>query len=154
MEKEKFSWLISKNKVADDNLHFQWHTNFLVKLQCSVFFISLFAFRRQQAEFFLFKKIRKINAGQYKIPSTSPVKILQSPDANQGVQAQTVSNFYLAFSNNLAIVPVCNKIDMKNANPEAVKEQLLNLFEIDPSEVILASGKTGIGISEIFEVSQ
>ena len=72
----------------------------------------------------------------------------------QGVQAQTVSNFYLAFANNLTIVPVCNKIDMKNANPEAVKEQLLNLFEIDPSDVILASGKTGIGISEIFEVSQ
>ena len=43
---------------------------------------------------------------------------------------------------------------MKNANPEAVKEQLLNLFEIDPSDVILASAKNGIGISEIFEVSQ
>ena len=42
---------------------------------------------------------------------------------------------------------------MKNANPEAVKEQLLNLFEIDPSDVILASAKNGIGISEIFEVS-
>jgi translation elongation factor EF-4 len=60
----------------------------------------------------------------------------------------------LAFANNLAIVPVLNKIDMKNANPEAVKEQLLNLFEIDPSDVILASAKNGIGISEIFEVSQ
>ena len=74
-------------------------------------------------------------------------------DANQGVQAQTVSNFYLAFANNLAIVPVLNKIDLPNANPEAVKDQLLNLFEIDPGDVILASAKTGIGISEIFEVS-
>ena len=72
-------------------------------------------------------------------------------DANQGVQAQTVSNFYLAFANNLVIVPVLNKIDLPNANPEAVKEQLLNLFEMEPSDVILASAKTGIGITEIFE---
>ena len=91
---------------------------------------------------------------QVSIRSPRPVQLKYYNPLMQGVQAQTVSNFYLAFANNLTIVPVCNKIDMKNANPEAVKEQLLNLFEIDPSDVILASGKTGIGISEIFEVSQ
>lgn len=58
-------------------------------------------------------------------------------DANEGVQAQTVANFYLAFTNELSILPVLNKIDLKNADPEAVKEQLLNLFEIDPDEVLM-----------------
>ncbi|XP_042217972.1 translation factor GUF1, mitochondrial-like isoform X2 [Homarus americanus] len=58
-------------------------------------------------------------------------------DANEGVQAQTVANFYLAFTNEIAIIPVLNKIDLKNANPARVKEQLMNLFEIDPDEVLL-----------------
>lgn len=57
-------------------------------------------------------------------------------DANGGVQAQTVANFYLAFTNELAIIPVLNKIDLKNADPEAVKEQLLTLFEISPDDVL------------------
>lgn len=72
-------------------------------------------------------------------------------DANQGVQAQTVSNFYMAFANDLVIIPVLNKIDLPNANPEAVKEQLLNLFDIDPSQVLMASAKAGIGTEDIFE---
>ena len=72
-------------------------------------------------------------------------------DANQGVQAQTVSNFFMAFANNLSVVPVLNKIDLPKANPDAVKAQLQNLFEIDPDQVILASAKMGIGIEEIFE---
>ena len=72
-------------------------------------------------------------------------------DANQGVQAQTVSNFYLAFGNDLKIIPVLNKIDLPNANPDAIKEQLMSLFEIDPDEVIHASAKTGLGITEILD---
>ncbi len=72
-------------------------------------------------------------------------------DANQGVQAQTVSNFYMAFGNDLIVVPVLNKIDLPNAKPGEVKEQLNNLFDIDPSSVIAASAKTGVGISDIFE---
>ena len=71
-------------------------------------------------------------------------------DANQGVQAQTVSNFFMAFANNLTVVPVLNKIDLPNANPDLVKHQLKNLFEIDPNDVLLASAKMGIGIKEIF----
>ena len=77
--------------------------------------------------------------------------VLLLVDANQGVQAQTVSNFFLAFANDLKVVPILNKIDLPNAQPEVVKEQLFNLFEIDPSEVLLASAKTGVGIAEIFE---
>lgn len=60
-------------------------------------------------------------------------------DANQGVQAQTVANFYLAFTKELAIIPVLNKVDLKNADPEAVKMQLENLFGINPSEVLKVS---------------
>ena len=60
-------------------------------------------------------------------------------DANQGVQAQTVANFYLAFSQNLAIVPVLNKIDLKNADPDGVAIQMRNLFELKPETILRAS---------------
>ena len=72
-------------------------------------------------------------------------------DANQGVQAQTVSNFFMAFANNLTVIPVLNKIDLPKADPDLVKEQLKNLFDIEPSEVLLASAKLGIGIKDIFD---
>lgn len=72
-------------------------------------------------------------------------------DANQGVQAQTVANFFMAFANDLAVVPVLNKVDLPNAQPDVVKSQLQNLFEIDPDSVLLASAKTGTGIREILE---
>lgn len=57
-------------------------------------------------------------------------------DANDGVQAQTVANFYLAFGNNLTIIPVLNKIDLKNADPDRVSKQLKMLFDINPEEVL------------------
>lgn len=57
-------------------------------------------------------------------------------DANDGVQAQTVANFYLAFGNDLVIIPVLNKIDLKNADPDRVCNQLQSLFDIEPNEVL------------------
>lgn len=57
-------------------------------------------------------------------------------DANQGIQAQTVAHFYLAFTSELVIIPVLNKIDLKNAQPELVIEQLMNTFNTDPEEVL------------------
>lgn len=57
-------------------------------------------------------------------------------DANDGVQAQTVANFYLAFGKDLVIVPVINKIDLKNADPVRVTNQLQSLFDIEPREVL------------------
>ncbi|KAL0110942.1 hypothetical protein PUN28_012775 [Cardiocondyla obscurior] len=69
-------------------------------------------------------------------------------DANDGVQAQTVANYYLAREKNLVIIPVINKIDLKNANPEKVKEQLKKLLEID-IDVIKISAKLGIGINKV-----
>jgi len=72
-------------------------------------------------------------------------------DAAQGVQAQTMANFYLAFDQNLTIIPVVNKIDMEAANPERVEKELENLFDFRPSECIRASAKAGIGIQEILQ---
>lgn len=72
-------------------------------------------------------------------------------DANDGVQAQTVANFYLAFGNDLVIVPVINKIDLKNANPERVCTQLQTLFDIEPKDVLKISAKLGIGIDTVLQ---
>ena len=70
-------------------------------------------------------------------------------DAGQGVQAQTMANFYLAFDQDLTIIPVINKIDMAHAEPERVEEELKTLFDFDKSQVLRASAKAGIGIHEI-----
>ncbi|WP_421920720.1 translation elongation factor 4 [Marinifilum sp.] len=72
-------------------------------------------------------------------------------DATQGIQAQTISNLYLAIENDLEIIPVLNKIDLPNANPEDVKDQILDLLGCDESEILAASGKTGEGVPDILE---
>jgi len=72
-------------------------------------------------------------------------------DASQGVQAQTLANVYLALDSNLTIVPVINKIDLPNAEPERVRKEIEDVIGIDASLAVLASGKTGIGIEEILE---
>jgi GTP-binding protein LepA len=70
-------------------------------------------------------------------------------DAAQGIQAQTISNLYLALEHDLKIIPVLNKIDLPSAEPEAVKDQIVDLLGCDRDEIIHASGKTGLGIEEI-----
>ena len=72
-------------------------------------------------------------------------------DATQGIQAQTISNLYLAVDNNLEIIPVINKIDMDGAMIEEVKDQIIDLIGCKPEEILLASGRTGIGIEAILE---
>ncbi len=72
-------------------------------------------------------------------------------DASQGIQAQTISNLYLAIASNLTIIPVLNKIDLPHAMPEEVKDQIVDLTGCDRSEVIAASGKEGKGIDLILE---
>ncbi len=72
-------------------------------------------------------------------------------DASQGVEAQTISNFYLALENNLEIIPVINKIDLKNAYVDSVKQQLVEIMGIGESEVILCSAREGIGIGDVLE---
>ncbi|RAJ79318.1 GTP-binding protein LepA [Chitinophaga dinghuensis] len=72
-------------------------------------------------------------------------------DAAQGIQAQTISNLYLALENDLEIIPVINKIDMPGAMIEEVKDQIIELIGVKDEDILLASGKTGIGIEEILE---
>ncbi|APY08423.1 elongation factor 4 [Winogradskyella sp. J14-2] len=70
-------------------------------------------------------------------------------DAAQSIQAQTISNLYLALENDLEIIPILNKIDLPSANPEEVTDDIVDLLGCDPSEVIPASGKTGLGVDAI-----
>jgi GTP-binding protein LepA len=72
-------------------------------------------------------------------------------DATQGIQAQTIANLNLAMQNNLAIIPVINKIDLPSADPESVKEQLEDVLQIEADKAVLTSAKEGIGIEEILE---
>src|SRR6188768_1041080 len=72
-------------------------------------------------------------------------------DASQGVEAQTLANAYLAVENSLEIIPVINKIDLPGAQPDEAKRQIEEIIGLDASGAILASGKTGVGISEILE---
>lgn len=70
-------------------------------------------------------------------------------DASQGIQAQTISNLYMAIENNLTIIPVINKIDLPSANPEEVEDQIVGLLGEDAEYIIRASGKTGEGVADI-----
>ena len=72
-------------------------------------------------------------------------------DAAQSIQAQTISNLYLALENDLEIIPVLNKVDLPSANPEEVTDDIVDLLGCEAEEVIPASAKTGIGIEEILE---
>ncbi len=70
-------------------------------------------------------------------------------DASQGIQAQTISNLYLALNNDLIIIPVLNKMDLPGAMPEEVKDQICDLIMCEREEIIPASGKTGLGVTDI-----
>ena len=72
-------------------------------------------------------------------------------DAAQSIQAQTISNLYLALENDLEIIPVLNKVDLPSANPEEVTDDIVDLLGCDPEEVIHASGKTGFGVENILK---
>ena len=72
-------------------------------------------------------------------------------DAAQGIQAQTISNLYLALGNDLEIIPILNKIDLPSAEPEAVKDQIVELLGCKREEIIAASGKSGLGVHDILE---
>ena len=72
-------------------------------------------------------------------------------DATQGVQAQTISNLYMAVDHNLEIIPVVNKCDMPNAMPEEVEDEIIDLIGCDREDIIRASGKTGQGVEDILK---
>src|SRR5688572_24641698 len=77
--------------------------------------------------------------------------VLLLVDATQGIQAQTISNLYLAIDNDLEIIPVVNKIDMDGAMIEEVKEQIIELIGCKPEDILLASGRTGLGVDGILD---
>ncbi|MDE5687594.1 MAG: translation elongation factor 4 [Paramuribaculum sp.] len=70
-------------------------------------------------------------------------------DASQGIQAQTISNLYMAIDNNLEIIPIINKIDLDSAKPEEVEDQIVDLLGCEREDIIRASGKTGAGVEDI-----
>lgn len=72
-------------------------------------------------------------------------------DASQGIEAQTISNLYLALEHDLEIIPVLNKMDLPGAEPEEVTDQIVDLIGCDPEDVIPASGKTGLGVDKILD---
>ena len=72
-------------------------------------------------------------------------------DGSQGIQAQTISNLYMAIENDLEIIPIVNKVDLDSAKPDEVEDQIIELLGCKREEIIRASGKTGIGIPEILE---
>ena len=72
-------------------------------------------------------------------------------DAAQGIEAQTLANLYLAMENNLTIIPVINKIDLPNADVDRVKKELVDSLGFSEDEILLCSGKTGVGIKELVE---
>ncbi|CVK15773.1 GTP-binding protein LepA [Apibacter mensalis] len=72
-------------------------------------------------------------------------------DAAQSIQAQTISNLYLALEHDLEIIPVLNKIDLPSANPDEVTDEIVNLLGCKPEDVLRVSGKTGVGVEELLE---
>jgi GTP-binding protein LepA len=72
-------------------------------------------------------------------------------DATQGIQAQTISNLYLALEHDLEIIPIINKMDLPSANPEEVKDQIVDLLGCKREEILAASGKTGQGVDKVLE---
>ena len=72
-------------------------------------------------------------------------------DASQGIQAQTISNLYLALEQGLEIIPILNKIDLPGAEPEVVKDQIVDLLGVDRDSILPASGKTGEGVDKVLE---
>lgn len=70
-------------------------------------------------------------------------------DASQGVQAQTVANFYLAFAQGLELVPVINKVDLPSAEPDRALEQMSDSFELDPDNAVLVSAKSGLNVEKL-----
>lgn len=74
-------------------------------------------------------------------------------DATQGIQAQTISNLYLALEHDLEIIPILNKMDLPSANPEEVKDQIVDLLGCKHEDILSASGKTGLGVDKVLEAA-
>lgn len=137
------------NRQVLDSLQVERERGITVKAQ------SASVLWRHQGQLFLLNLIDTPGHVDFSYEVTRSLRACQGVlllvDANQGVQAQTVSNFFLAFAANLTILPVINKIDLPGADPELVTEQLLTIFEVDPGRVLPISAKLGLGVAALLD---
>jgi len=139
----------SENKQVLDSLQVERERGITVKAQSASLLYS------HRGEQFLLNMIDTPGHVDFSYEVTRSLRACQGVvllvDANQGVQAQTVSNFYLAFSHSLQILAVLNKIDLPGADVDGVREQIFNLFEIDPDEIMAVSAKMGVGVTQLLD---
>ncbi|XP_031424678.1 translation factor Guf1, mitochondrial [Clupea harengus] len=138
-----------KNKQVLDKLQVERERGITVKAQTASLFYTY------QDETYLLNLIDTPGHVDFSYEVSRSISACQGVllvvDANQGIQAQTVANFYLAFEAQLAIIPVINKIDLKNADPERVEKQIEKVFDIPRVECIRISAKQGINVDQVLE---
>ncbi|XP_044060248.1 translation factor GUF1, mitochondrial isoform X2 [Siniperca chuatsi] len=138
-----------KNKQVLDKLQVERERGITVKAQTASLFYS------HQGQQYLLNLIDTPGHVDFSYEVSRSISACQGVllivDANQGVQAQTVANFYLAFEAQLAIIPVINKIDLKNADPERVESQIEKVFDIPREECIRISAKLGTNVEKVLQ---
>ncbi|XP_029963395.1 translation factor Guf1, mitochondrial-like [Salarias fasciatus] len=138
-----------KNKQVLDKLQVERERGITVKAQTASLFYS------HQGEQYLLNLIDTPGHVDFSYEVSRSISACQGVllivDANQGIQAQTVANFYLAFEAQLAIIPVINKIDLKNADPERAESQIEKVFDIPAEECIRISAKLGTNVEKVLQ---
>ncbi|KAL2088728.1 hypothetical protein ACEWY4_015627 [Coilia grayii] len=138
-----------KNKQVLDKLQVERERGITVKAQTASLFYT------HQDETYLLNLIDTPGHVDFSYEVSRSISACQGVllvvDANQGIQAQTVANFYLAFEAQLAIIPVINKIDLKNADPERVEKQIEKVFDIPTEECIRISAKQGTNVDQVLK---
>lgn len=138
-----------KNKQVLDKLQVERERGITVKAQTASLFYS------HQGQQYLLNLIDTPGHVDFSYEVSRSISACQGVllivDANQGVQAQTVANFYLAFEAQLEIIPVINKIDLKNADPERVESQIEKVFDIPREECIRISAKLGTNVEKVLQ---
>ncbi|XP_014470228.1 PREDICTED: translation factor GUF1 homolog, mitochondrial [Dinoponera quadriceps] len=140
---------VNSGKQVLDNLQVEKERGITVKAQTASLFYS---YRKRNYLLNLIDTPGHVDFTAEVRRSLAPCQgVILLVDANDGVQAQTVANYYLAREKDLAIIPVINKVDLKNANPDKVQNQLQALFGVDNIDVIKISAKLGIGIDKVLD---
>lgn len=139
----------SKNKQVLDKLQVEWERGITVKAQT----VSLrHVYKGKEYLLNLIDTPGHVDFNYEVSRSLAACQgVLLLVDANHGIQAQTVANFYLAFEMEKTIIPVLNKIDLKGAQPDVITKQLETVLNIEPSEVLKVSAKLGTGVSKLLD---
>lgn len=140
---------VNSGKQVLDNLQVERERGITVKAQTASLFYS---YREKRYLLNLIDTPGHVDFSAEVRRSLAPCQgVVLLVDANDGVQAQTVANYYLAREKDLVIIPVINKVDLKNANPDKVQDQLRALFDVDSIDVIKISAKLGTGIDKVLD---